>query len=100
MRHAAGSLRFPVSMLFLALPAPLAAQQPDLAPYADSVFAEWNSTRTPGCAVGVEREGKVLLTRGYGMADLESGRPITPASGKFSSKPPRMTAIENQPRDL
>jgi CubicO group peptidase (beta-lactamase class C family) len=65
-------------MLFLALPAPLAAQQPDLAPYADSVFAEWNSTRTPGCAVGVEREGKVLLTRGYGMADLESGRPITP----------------------
>ncbi len=64
--------------LLLALPAPLAAQQPDLASYADTVFAEWNSTRTPGCAVGVEREGRVLLTRGYGMADLESGRPITP----------------------
>jgi CubicO group peptidase (beta-lactamase class C family) len=64
-------------MLCLALPLPLAAQQSDLVPYADSVFAEWNSTHTPGCAVGVEQNGKVLLTRGYGMADLETGTPIT-----------------------
>ncbi len=64
--------------LFLLLPAPLAAQQSALAAYADTVFAEWNSTHTPGCAVGIERDGKVLLTRGYGMADLETGAPITP----------------------
>jgi CubicO group peptidase (beta-lactamase class C family) len=61
-----------------ALPAVLAAQQPDLAARADSLFARWNSTRTPGCALGVAQHGKVLLTRGYGMADLESRRPITP----------------------
>ena len=78
MRHADRSLRASIWMLCVALPAPLAAQQRDFTPYADTVFAEWNSTHTPGCAVGVEREGKVLLTRGYGMADLESGRPITP----------------------
>lgn len=54
------------------------AQEPNLAAVADTVFARWNSTHTPGCAVGVAREGKVLLTRGYGMADLETGTPITP----------------------
>src|SRR3989304_3474805 len=65
------------ALLFLALPAALAAQHPNLPAIADTVFARWNSTHTPGCAVGVAREGKVLLTRGYGMADLETGTPIT-----------------------
>jgi CubicO group peptidase (beta-lactamase class C family) len=62
----------------LVLPATLAAQQPDLSALADRVFGPWNSTHTPGCAVGVARGGTVLLTRGYGMADLETGTPITP----------------------
>ena len=78
MRRLARSLRPRIWMLCLALPAPLLAQQPDLTPYADTVFAEWNSTHGPGCAVGVEQGGKVLLERGYGMADLEVGAPITP----------------------
>src|SRR5919204_6870831 len=57
---------------------PLAAQQRDLAATADTVFAQWNSTHTPGCAVGASRDGKPLFTRGYGMANLETGTPITP----------------------
>jgi len=61
----------------LLLPTLLSAQQPDLAALADTVFARWNTTHGPGCAVGVARGGQVMLTRGYGMADLESGRPIT-----------------------
>src|SRR3970282_254731 len=65
------------ALLSLARPAALAAQQPNLSAIADTVFARWNSTHTPGCAVGVAREGKVLLTRGDGMADLETGTPIT-----------------------
>lgn len=57
---------------------PLAAQQaPDVGAIADRVFAEWNSTHTPGCAVGVSQRGRVLLVRGYGMANLETGTPIT-----------------------
>ena len=44
----------------------------------DSIFARYNGTDRPGCAVGLSRNGSVLLERGYGMADLESGRPITP----------------------
>ncbi|HSJ06788.1 MAG TPA: serine hydrolase domain-containing protein [Longimicrobiales bacterium] len=44
----------------------------------DSVFGEWNHEDTPGCAVGVYRDGAVVLARGYGMADLERRVPITP----------------------
>ncbi len=47
---------------------------------ADRVFAEFNSTHTPGCAVGVERAGQAVLLRGYGMADLEANVPITGAT--------------------
>jgi CubicO group peptidase (beta-lactamase class C family) len=43
---------------------------------ADRIFAQFNSTHTPGCAVGVRQNGRDLLLRGYGMADLESSRPI------------------------
>ena len=49
---------------------PVRAQQLDLSAVADTVFARWNSTHTPGCAVGVARDGQVLLTKGYGMADI------------------------------
>ena len=56
---------------------PALAQVRDVGAIADSVFSRWNSTHSPGCAVGVARDGKVLLTRGYGMADLETGTPIT-----------------------
>ena len=43
----------------------------------DTVFAKW-STATPGCAVGVAENGSPVLTRAYGMADLEQGTPNTP----------------------
>ena len=62
--------------LLLLLPALLPAQSPDLSSTADRVFAQWTKD-TPGCAAGVSQNGKVLLTRGYGMANLETGTPIT-----------------------
>src|SRR5512132_96489 len=46
----------------------------------DHVFDAWRSTDSPGCAVGVSRNGHVVYERGYGMANLETGTPITPAS--------------------
>jgi CubicO group peptidase (beta-lactamase class C family) len=71
--------------LTLLAPAALGAQgatppPADLVTIADRVFAPWNSTHTPGCAVGIGQGGAVRLTRGYGMADLAGGRPITPAT--------------------
>jgi CubicO group peptidase (beta-lactamase class C family) len=44
------------------------------------VFAAWSATDGPGCAVGVARDGAVVFENGYGMANLETGTPITPAS--------------------
>lgn len=43
---------------------------------ADRIFGAFN-THTPGCAVGVESHGVVVLKSGYGMADLERNVPIT-----------------------
>jgi CubicO group peptidase (beta-lactamase class C family) len=47
---------------------------------ADRIFAQFNSTHSPGCAVGVRQNGRDVLLRGYGMANLENGTPITPAT--------------------
>jgi CubicO group peptidase (beta-lactamase class C family) len=44
---------------------------------ADRVFADMAPHR-PGCAAGVMQNGRILWTRGFGCADLDTGRPITP----------------------
>src|SRR5437867_5342160 len=41
----------------------------------DGVFAKYTST-TPGCSVGVAENGKRVLAKGYGIADLEHDVPI------------------------
>lgn len=43
----------------------------------DSLFAKLNKTESPGIAVLVVKDGKVLLQRGYGLANLEYKVPIT-----------------------
>ncbi len=45
----------------------------------DSVFAQLDNVRSPGCALGVRHES-LELTRGYGMANLELGVAIAPSS--------------------
>lgn len=64
--------------LLLVIPVLLPAQQPaDLGAVADRAFAQWASPQSPGCAIGVARNGQTLLARGYGLANLETGSPIT-----------------------
>jgi CubicO group peptidase (beta-lactamase class C family) len=46
----------------------------------DKLFAEWNRSDSPGCSVGVSQNGFPVYEHGYGMANLELGVPITPAS--------------------
>jgi CubicO group peptidase (beta-lactamase class C family) len=43
----------------------------------DPLFATWNRPDSPGCGVGVIRNGAVIYERGYGMASLERKVPIT-----------------------
>ena len=44
----------------------------------DTIFAEWDKRDSPGCAVALFKDGKILYERGYGMADLEHNVAITP----------------------
>ena len=43
----------------------------------DSVFVAFDKATSPGCALGIYNAGQVAYTRGYGMANLEHGVPIT-----------------------
>ncbi|QJR37619.1 serine hydrolase domain-containing protein [Gemmatimonas groenlandica] len=43
----------------------------------DSLFLHEIRPGAPGCAVGVYRSGEIVLARGYGVASVEDGRPIT-----------------------
>ena len=45
----------------------------------DKIFA-WVKPTEPGCAVAVAQNGKLVVNKGYGMADLERDVPITPAT--------------------
>ncbi len=56
----------------------LPAQAPIARARIDSVFARYNRTNGPGCAVGVYRNGEVAFAQGYGMADLNQGIAISP----------------------
>lgn len=64
----------------LALTAASEPQAPAVRDQAvDRLFAQWTQG-TPGCAVGVSEAGTPVLTRAYGMADLERDVPNTPAT--------------------
>src|SRR5271170_6831315 len=50
----------------------------DLHGRVDKVFAKWDSTTSPGCALSVIKDGQIIYKRAYGMADLDHDIPITP----------------------
>ena len=46
----------------------------------EAVFAEYRRDDAPGVVVSVQRNGKTLLRRGFGLASLESGLVNTPST--------------------
>jgi CubicO group peptidase (beta-lactamase class C family) len=64
------------------LPLALRAQAPDsvrIVAGADRVItAATPASASPGCAVGIARDGRPVYARAFGMADLEFGIPNTP----------------------
>ena len=46
----------------------------------DSLFAQYSRGNTPGVAIAVVRDGKKVLSKGYGLASLEHRVPITPST--------------------
>ena len=46
----------------------------------DAIFADYDNTTSPGCSLGVVRDGELIYKRGYGMANLEYGIALSPGS--------------------
>ena len=68
-----------VVTLVLAFVTPLSYGQ-DREARVDEVFKEFAAAGSPGCTVGVYQDGKPILTRAYGMANLDHDVKLTPAS--------------------
>lgn len=50
----------------------------DVSQKVDAVFADVAKADTPGCALGVMRDGRLIYEKGYGQAVIEHGVAITP----------------------
>lgn len=72
------------AFIFALFAATAEAQTPALTPAQiariDSAFSQYAAQDVPGCALGISRHDTVVLERAWGMANLETGTPITPAT--------------------
>jgi CubicO group peptidase (beta-lactamase class C family) len=57
--------------------APAAGSASDPAAGVDEIF-RWATSTSPGCACAASWNGRLVVSRGYGLADLEQAVPITP----------------------
>ena len=62
------------------MPIAVTRDWPGLKPFDDVVTAFMRARSIPGGALAVSRNGKLVLARGYGWADRESGEPVSPHS--------------------
>lgn len=74
-----------ILVLILSTGGPARAADPP-ASEVDAIFADYDGTTSPGCSLGVVRDGELIYKRGYGMANLEYGIALSPGR---SSAPPR-----------
>ena len=49
----------------------------DIERRVDSLCAQFTSPESPGCVIGVIEDGKLVLAKGYGLAELENGVAMT-----------------------
>jgi CubicO group peptidase (beta-lactamase class C family) len=43
----------------------------------DEIYVDWDKKDSPGAALGIIKDGKLIYSKGYGMANLEYDIPIT-----------------------
>src|SRR5215470_15084645 len=49
-------------------------------PAVDAIFADLTKPGSPGCALGIYRDSKIIYAKGYGLANVEENLPITTQS--------------------
>jgi CubicO group peptidase (beta-lactamase class C family) len=65
-------------LLVLAATSPALLAADETTAKVDKLFASWDKTTSPGMALAVVKDGKIVYERGYGMAKLEDGLVNTP----------------------
>ncbi len=75
--HATIALLFTVAVIAPSTLGQTKAQEEDK---VNQIFAAYDRPNSPGCALGVVRDGKFVYKKSYGMASLELGVPITSGS--------------------
>lgn len=78
LAHVAALAAFIVFTLWQAAPRGQTTAPASIDDKVNAIFARWDSTTTPGCTIAVSVKGQVVLSKGYGMADLEHGAVVTP----------------------
>lgn len=68
-----------VPWVFIALITSPTASAQDQTQEIDKLFS-WTTPTAPGCVCAVSQDGKVVVNRAYGSADLEREVPLSPAS--------------------
>jgi CubicO group peptidase (beta-lactamase class C family) len=70
-----------LSSIFLGVPASFAQKDAgELERKVDQVFGAFDRADSPGCALGVVRDGEFIYKKGYGEGSLELSVPLTPQS--------------------
>jgi CubicO group peptidase (beta-lactamase class C family) len=76
-----GLMRFASVTFALGILACVAAVAGDVAPQkVDDIFSAYNRPGSPGCSLGVVRDGEFVYRKAYGSANLELRAPLSPQS--------------------
>ncbi|MFC1556942.1 serine hydrolase domain-containing protein [candidate division KSB1 bacterium] len=80
LRYISAFLRTGVALiLFMPLAVTLHAQVSGVQfSEVDKIFEEWNRPDSPGCSIAIFKDGRIIYSRGYGMANLDYSMPNTP----------------------
>jgi len=58
--------------------AALAGQKLDIPAIEASANQELAATKTPGAAIGIVQDGRLIYAKGFGTSNIETGTPVTP----------------------
>ena len=81
IKNSLNIMRLIFIFLFVSLFTLSYGQIPDsLSKKVDAIFAEYDKTNSPGCALAILKNGKIIYKRGYGMSNMEYNIAIAPTS--------------------
>lgn len=71
-------LWLPLLLALLLFPASASSQDIDFSALEGVINEELQQTRTPGAAIGIVRGDGLIYAKGFGVANVETGAPVTP----------------------